>query len=803
MAENPSNIVPDQIILLEGGSKLVPAPSAGDSGKVLGVLDSDGDIGWTEGASSSDVFVAKYGVTPYSEIAAAIVDGKDVVCMYVDSNNVTYTYTMTQHDADNQFVRFAWLKKNNDRTISSQSDSWYEITMQGTTWHNVSGPFPANLAFQADGSTTQATRDQNIVQFSVKNPLPASTSADADKVLTVNSSGNPEWATAQGGGASYTAGEGIEISNQNEISADIDTDTLKFFQPTVTTPYAVDIDSTTETSVPADIKTALMSSGRVDIHIPAQTYRTFDSVMDSAIYVCVADGNGAYNLYTSTALNYEYDYDYEQQREVFWLSEQTVTLYGPVTNWTAGASSQGTLSDIGYLCFKGQSYMDASNEQSFEAVVSTPYSQLTYTLYGLGHEEIAVKNPLPASTSSDVDKVLAVNNGGAPYWKSVAGAPTGDFVANMERSGTATVRPGGAAVTLPSNTKLSAISINDATFDYQTISGGNNPVLNINLYNSGSLAYTLQSYPLENYYKSASGSQSYTNWHVTIKKSWLYFPTPLSEYATYTVKAEVANATSVTGNSYGTCFITAYKPSTTSTIVIPNVVTTKGALSQTNCPVKTTSSYANQAFATTAIEIITDTDKGIVQKWNDNSDRKRTELTIYNSDTVYSTNGQGRASNNYDVAVALQNGSTGRFPIPRWFKKQGYGTSERMFYFYFDRELRGGDVLVIHAEFPATATTAQNCPCYCYFKISELVQDWESGTDTHYYYPVVLPGLYVANNNSVVIDGVCTIPNSHESGQFGHYPYTTPTIVSIDSTNTVTVDQTGSADNWNICISRI
>jgi hypothetical protein len=49
MAENPSNIVPDQIILLEGGSKLVPAPSSSDSGKVLSVLNSDGDIGWAEG----------------------------------------------------------------------------------------------------------------------------------------------------------------------------------------------------------------------------------------------------------------------------------------------------------------------------------------------------------------------------------------------------------------------------------------------------------------------------------------------------------------------------------------------------------------------------------------------------------------------------------------------------------------------------------------------------------------------------------------------------------------------------------
>lgn len=48
MAQNPSNVIPDQLIVVEGGKQLVPPPSSGDSGKVLGVLNSNGDIGWTE-----------------------------------------------------------------------------------------------------------------------------------------------------------------------------------------------------------------------------------------------------------------------------------------------------------------------------------------------------------------------------------------------------------------------------------------------------------------------------------------------------------------------------------------------------------------------------------------------------------------------------------------------------------------------------------------------------------------------------------------------------------------------------------
>lgn len=63
MAENPSNIVPDQIILLEGGSKLVPAASSSDSGKVLSVLNSDGDIGWAEGQGGGGTVDQTYDAT--------------------------------------------------------------------------------------------------------------------------------------------------------------------------------------------------------------------------------------------------------------------------------------------------------------------------------------------------------------------------------------------------------------------------------------------------------------------------------------------------------------------------------------------------------------------------------------------------------------------------------------------------------------------------------------------------------------------------------------------------------------------
>lgn len=53
MAGNPCNIIPDQEIVLEGGAQLVPAPEAADAGKVLGVTNQEGGIGWVEGQSGT------------------------------------------------------------------------------------------------------------------------------------------------------------------------------------------------------------------------------------------------------------------------------------------------------------------------------------------------------------------------------------------------------------------------------------------------------------------------------------------------------------------------------------------------------------------------------------------------------------------------------------------------------------------------------------------------------------------------------------------------------------------------------
>ena len=70
-----------------------------------------------------------------------------------------------------------------------------------------------------DGTSANAQSGVAVAQaISGVNAVPASTSADSSKVLTVNSIGTPEWAAAQ---APISAGSGIDITN-NTVSVKVD-----------------------------------------------------------------------------------------------------------------------------------------------------------------------------------------------------------------------------------------------------------------------------------------------------------------------------------------------------------------------------------------------------------------------------------------------------------------------------------------------------------------------------------------------------------------------------------------------------
>lgn len=161
------------------GSKL-PEPAAGDAGKVLGVLNSSGDIGWVEDQSG--------------------------------------TLTQVQSDwTEDDSSQVSYIQNKPTLATVATSGSYNDLSNKPTI-PTVDQSYSASST-NAQSGVAVAGALANIKQ------VPSSTSADEDKVLTVNSSGTPVWATAQGGGSSYTAGAGIDITS-DVISAKIDNSTL-------------------------------------------------------------------------------------------------------------------------------------------------------------------------------------------------------------------------------------------------------------------------------------------------------------------------------------------------------------------------------------------------------------------------------------------------------------------------------------------------------------------------------------------------------------------------------------------------
>ena len=152
--------------------------------------------------------------------------------------------------------------------------------------------------------------------------LPSATSSDEGKVLSVDSNGDPEWASV--GGGSYTAGNGINISAQDVISVDttvVATQTdLASKQDTLTAGSNVSITnnviSATDTTYSAGTGIDI-TNNEISVEAPV------DIVAGPGIVIDNPDGN---TLRVSTDENYE---------TVLWSGEALtgITLSESLTNF--------------------------------------------------------------------------------------------------------------------------------------------------------------------------------------------------------------------------------------------------------------------------------------------------------------------------------------------------------------------------------------------------------------------------------------------------------------------------------------
>lgn len=180
----------------------VPTPSSADENKVLGVTDSSGTLGWVAGGGGGGNEVPS--VTSND-------DGKILKASY---SGGTGSYSW-QADAKKPVVAGTGISitnNTNDVTIAATTPvpavtSSDDGKVLKATYSGGSGSYAWAAEPTVDqtynASSTNAQSGTAVAgALATVNQVPASTSSDSTKVLTVNSSGIPVWAAAQGGGSS-------------------------------------------------------------------------------------------------------------------------------------------------------------------------------------------------------------------------------------------------------------------------------------------------------------------------------------------------------------------------------------------------------------------------------------------------------------------------------------------------------------------------------------------------------------------------------------------------------------------------
>lgn len=86
--ENPSNIQPDQVIVVEGDAGFVPKAEPSDAGKVLGVVNASGDVGWVE-ASGGQLTQVQSDWAENDPSQVSYIDNKPDLSVYATASSLS------------------------------------------------------------------------------------------------------------------------------------------------------------------------------------------------------------------------------------------------------------------------------------------------------------------------------------------------------------------------------------------------------------------------------------------------------------------------------------------------------------------------------------------------------------------------------------------------------------------------------------------------------------------------------------------------------------------------------------------
>ena len=273
--------------------------------------------------------------------------------------------------------------------------------------------------------------------------VPATTSADADKVLTVDAQGVPAWAAAK---APISAGDGISISN-NVVSAKVDGTTVTVnasgelqAAPAITVDQTYDASSTNAQSGTA----VAQAIGGVDA-VPDVT----SSDNGKVLVANYSGGVGSYSWASNPPANpiildsrstwSDFHTPYSAGRKDIYYKHSSP--YSPVPppaelylHLTAVNDVDGSTPDSTYALFEGAWQQDgeeiavmcifrySGSPLLYMTKLKVDYSyssSSTYAQSGIAvAQAISAVNQVPSSTSADADKVLTVDSQGTPAWAS-------------------------------------------------------------------------------------------------------------------------------------------------------------------------------------------------------------------------------------------------------------------------------------------------------------------------------------------------------------------------------------------------
>ena len=458
--ENPSNIQPDQVIVVEGDAGFVPKAEPSDAGKVLGVVNASGDVGWVEASGGQLTQVqADWAETDPTQVS--YIDNKPDLSVYATSSAVDTALagkqdvindlsdirsgasagaTAVQPSALDSYATTSAMNTalaGKQDVINDLSDiragaSAGATAVQPAALEDYATVSAMNTALAGKqdvisdlsdiraGAALGATAAQPSDLPSSDELLPSASSGDAGKILSVDNQGNPEWITLSGG-TTYSAGDGIGIDANNVISADVDgttigidasTKKIKSLQsiPSKTSDLQNDSGFITSSDIPAQVNADWTSnSGASEIlHKP-----------DLSIYAQSA------NLATVATTG-----DYDDL-----VNKPTIPAAQVNSDWSASSGVAAILNkpSLATVATTGD-YSDLLNKPSIPAAqVNADWNSSSGVSEILNKPTIPSGDELvPSATSVDAGKVLTVDSQGSPSWVTPSGGTTysaGDGIA--------------------------------------------------------------------------------------------------------------------------------------------------------------------------------------------------------------------------------------------------------------------------------------------------------------------------------------------------------------------------------------